>query len=261
VKNILISISFCILFLVSSLKAQEIATTPTLTPKTDSLRKVKEFGFGFTGLQSISYSMQYRWGNTKRLFRVNGTIGSTVGFGNGFNSSTIGELFNSNTTTINSTTYSPLGINTAGLSFGVLYLKNLVKNFGIMYGPMVGLTCSTAGTQTVEVNTSTGNLTNTTINTHTKTIQPYIGFALGMFYKINKSFFLYAEITPNIYYARTNSKPNSTSNLNSNTNLINTTSNTSSSNNTFGMASLSNSLATLTIVYRITGSTINNLHL
>jgi hypothetical protein len=270
-KSIKIIILSCILLLASSLKAQGVTPTPTLTPKTDSLRKVKEFGLGFTSLQSTSYSLQYRWGNTKRLFRVNATIAGSTAFGKSSSSSTSTlDTLNSNSASSNTKSKTPLNLST-GLSVSMLNFKYIIKKFGIIYGPMLGLSYSTVTTQANTPGTATNfNFgssaqqnapfpTNNTTNTHTQSIQPYIGFVVGAFYKINKSFFLYAEITPNLYYTHTNSTSNNTStNINTNnfpSTLLNSnqSSNTSSSNNTFGIASLSNSLATLTIVYRITG--------
>lgn len=261
-KTITIVISSCILFLVSSLKAQEATLTPTLTPKTDSLpKKVKEFGIGFTSL--TAYSLQYRWGNTKRLFRINATIGGSTAFGNGTGSSNQIEAMdynNNNTTT--STTNTPLNFSTS-LSFSILNTKYIAKKFGLIYGPVAGISYSIINSQS----NITGNAVNqysfaTTnngifpINNSTKTesvnFQPYLGFVLGAFYKINKSFFLYAEIAPNIYYARTNNTLSTTnSNYNSGVNYS-STNNTATFNNTFGVANLSNSAATITIVYRIT---------
>ena len=261
-KNATIIITSCILLLVSSLKAQEAITTPTVTPKTDSLpKKVKEFGIGFTSL--TAYSLQYRWGNTKRLFRVNATIGGSTTFGNGSNNSTNDQTTGStNNTTGNSTTNSPIVFN-AGLSFSMLYLKPLVKKFGLIYGPIAGVSYSTSNNQTTGTTTAvlyapnaTNNGTypnNTTTKITSKTLQPYLGFVLGAFYKINRSFFIYAEIAPNIYYARTNSTNSTTQSvLNLNNSVGNITNNTSTSNNAFGIANLSNSGATITIVYRIT---------
>jgi len=262
-KNITIIIASCILLLASSLKAQETITTPTLTPKTDTLpKKVKEFGIGFTSL--TAYSLQYRWGNTKRLFRVNATITGSTAFGNGTSGNSQTNVGNGNN--IDSTTNknkTPLNFS-ASLSFSMLNLKYITKKFGLMYGPVAGVGYSIINSQSTQTGT---NLTNYTYNssqnngsfpitsstkTESVTFQPYLGFVLGAFYKINKSFFLYAEIAPNIYYARTNST-NSTKEVNNGSANYSSTNNTSAFNNTFGLASLSNSAATITIVYRITG--------
>ena len=254
-KNIAIIITSCILLLASSLKAQEAITTPTLTPKTDSLRKIKEFGLGFSSLFSSSYSLQYRWGNTKRLFRVNANIGGFTAFGKTSSSSTGGDTINNSTTTNTGGTKTPLSV-TSNLSFSILYLKNIVKKFGVVYGPVAGIGYSTLTTQS----NSTGSVFSTSnggypvynnTNYHTSTFQPYLGFVLGAFYKINRSFYLYAEIAPNVYYAHTNRATNTNS---TNYNRLNysSTNNTSTSNNAFGIANLSNSGATITIVYRIT---------
>ncbi len=255
-KNITIIITSCILLLVSSLKAQEVTPTATLTPKTDSIqKKVKEFGIGFTGLNA--YSLQYRWGNTKRLFRVNGTIGGSTAFGDGSsnsnNTNTIGNTsFNIN----NNKSKTPFNFSSS-LSFSMLYLKSLAEKIGIVYGPVAGFSYSTITTNTTQTtNSSSQNNSNNTANTNntqTQNMQPYLGFVFGAFWKISKSFFLYAEIAPNVYYQRsyTTSK-NSTTTSNSNPNSSNTSSSSISHNNTFGLASLSNSGAMLTIVYRIT---------
>ena len=249
----------CILLFTSSLKAQEIASTPTLTPKTDSLpKKIKEFGIGFTSL--TAYSLQYRWGNTKRLFRVNANISGSTSFGNGTNGNGNTNINGSSNSWGSTTTNSPLNCNVS-LSFSMLNLKQLVKKVGLIYGPVAGLSYSTVTTHSTVISnssssnngfTNTTTTNNTTTDIQSQTLQPYIGFVLGAFYKINKSFFLYAEIAPNIYYAYNyNNNHSSGSTTNSSTQF--TGSSSSTFNNTFGLANLSNSGATITIVYRITG--------
>ena len=127
-KNSTIIIASCILLLVSSLRAQEVVNTSTLTPKTDSLpKKVKEFGIGFTSL--TAYSLQYRWGNTKRLFRANINIAGSTAFGNGNNGndqSTIQTTISTNNTPGITTTNTPISFAT-GISFSMFYLKNISK--------------------------------------------------------------------------------------------------------------------------------------
>lgn len=261
-KNITIIITSFILFFASSLKAQEIVSTPTLTPKTDSLpKKVKEFGIGFSSL--TAYSLQYRWGNTKRLFRINATITGSTAFGSGTsgsNQTNVGNGNNMDSTT--NKTKTPLNFSTS-LSFSILNLKYIAKKFGLMYGPVAGVGYSIINSQSTQTGINSTNYTynssqnngNFPISSSTKTesvtFQPYLGFVLGAFYKINKSFFIYAEIAPNIYYARTNST-SSTTNTNNSQSNYSYGNNSSTFNNTFGIASLSNSAATITIVYRIT---------
>ncbi len=279
-KNITIVITSCILLFISSLKAQDAAPTITLTPKTDSLPKIKEFGFGFSSLFSTSYSLQYRWGTEKRLFRVNGNINGFTAFGKSSSSGSQAQDTLSNTSgTSNTKTKTPLSLSSS-LSISMLHIKYLVKKFGIIYGPLVGITYSNTTNQSTSPGTATTynyypkpsqTVTfpvNNTTNTHSETIQPYIGFAFGAFYKINKSFFLYAEIAPNVYYQRLNSTSNTT-NINSynpppNTqyqNYYNSVSNAKSSTNTFGVSSLANTAATLTLVYRITKKQVITPHL
>jgi hypothetical protein len=254
-KNSKIIIIAIAILISGSIHAQVI-NKDTLLPR------VKEFGIGFSGL--TSFSLQYRWGNTKRLFRVNATIGGSTAFGKGSNGSTqIQDTISSSVNVNSSKTKTPLNF-TAGLSFSILHVKYIVEKFGLMYGPVAGVSYSTLTTETngtgitanyylnFPINSGTYPNSSTTKN-HSETIQPYVGFVLGAVYKINTSFLLYAEIAPNVYYARTNSTTNTTNYDKSPNNYYSTNNNNSSnSNNTFGLASLTNSGATITLVYRIT---------
>jgi hypothetical protein len=249
IKAIQIAIALTAMFIVSTLTAQE-----------QQPLKVKEYGIGLSSFNS--FSLQYRWGNEKRLFRLNATIGGSTSFGSGNSNLSQGQdtMF-SNSNNLTSKTSTPINFNT-GLSFSMLKLKQIADKFGLMYGPIVGLSYSIASSQTTQTGTGTSYYynnpshsgtypINNSIKNHSSTLQPYIGFVLGAFYKINASFLLYAEIAPNIYYGYTTRTSNQTNN-NQAPYAYNTTNNSTDSNNSFGLANLSNSGATLTIVYRIT---------
>ena len=181
--------------------------------------KVKEYGIGFYGFNS--YSLQYRWGNENRLYRLNGGIGSQTQFGN---------------TQINSS--KPTGNLGGGLSFGILKLKSINEKFGIFHGGSFGINYQYSVTRF----TSPGM---TSINKN-QSLQPNIGITLGAFYKITPSIILYAEITPNIYYTYDFSKNSQTDVLSNQTEINKVHS------NAIGLSSFSNSSALLTLAYRIT---------
>jgi hypothetical protein len=70
---------------------------------------------------------------------------------------------------------------------------------------------------------------------------------LGMMYKVNANFFMYAEVNPNLYFQYYKNQQKTVSNSNSNIKQENT-----SNNYTYGVAGLSNSGLMLTFAYRIT---------
>ncbi len=242
-----------VILISSNLKAQDSSSQATLP-------KVKEYGVGFTGLNS--FSLQYRWGNEKRLFRINATIGGSTAFGkNSGNLTQAQDTMYRNNNTYTSKTTSPVNFNSS-LSFSILKIKYVADKFGFMYGGVVGVSYSTTNTQATEagtnVNYSYNNANNTglfpyseTTKNHSQIIQPYAGVILGVVYKINSSFLVYLEIAPNIYYARNNTTiTDDTNNKQPNQYVVSQTQKTA--NNTFGIANLTNSGAMLTVVYRIT---------
>jgi len=181
--------------------------------------KVKEFGIGLSSFNS--FSLQYRWGNEKRLFRINAVIGGSTSFGNGtnnFDETRDTSYKNSNSTTSKST--SPLNIN-GTLSFSILRIKQIKDKFGLFSGPTIGVSYLTSNIKTTETGT------------------------------INASFLIYAEISPNLYYAYNTTSNKRIDNTSQPSQYI-SSSNSTSSGNTFGVSNLSNSAALLTIAYRIT---------
>ncbi len=81
---------------------------------------------------------------------------------------------------------------------------------------------------------------------------PALGIALGAVYKITPYFLVYVEIAPNIYYAYYKTLKNTTTLTSYPTYTTSETTDHSYSGNMFGLSTLSNSFASLTLVYRIT---------
>ncbi|MEO8760337.1 MAG: hypothetical protein ABI388_04285 [Bacteroidia bacterium] len=252
-KNSKIIFAAIIISFATALQAQDLGMQ---TPPA----KVKEYGVGLSNLNS--FSLQYRWGNEKTLFRINATVGGSTGFGKGSNNTT--ETQDTNYVNNNASTTkknSPINFNTS-LSFSVLKIKYVTEKFGLMCGGVAGISYSTTNTQTNQTGTNTyyngyNNASNgsfpysETIKGHSQNIQPFVGVVLGAVYKISPSFLVYLEIAPNIYYAHTNTTSTTASTSQQpNHFLINGT--TKNATNTIGIASLSNSGAMLTFVYRIT---------
>jgi len=239
VKKIKIVIAFALILIVSTLKAQ-----------VNQPNDVKEFGIGLSSLNS--FSLQYRWGNENRLFRITGTIGGTTSNGNSSNNtSDVLDTTYNNSSSTSTSNKSPINLN-CGLGFSILKLKSISQKFEFMYGGICSISYIYSNTQSTQTGSSINNgITypdDMTSKRTSQTLQPSIGIVIGAVYKISSSFLLYAEIAPNIYYAYNKTTTNST--YSSQQNEI-STSNTSSSNNTFGVSGLSNSGASLTIVYRI----------
>jgi hypothetical protein len=252
-KNLKTTLAVALASITSLLCAQQqtpIADTLAAKQKTS----IKEYGIGFTNLNS--YSLQYRWGNPKVLYRINANVGFT-GLANSNNTS---DSYNQNSNgSSNSTTQTqiktPVTLST-GIGFSVLSLKQINPKFGLMIGGITGLTYSYTTGQNIQTssnyNTSNGNSSqSTTIKSTSQTLQPYMGCVLGAYYKINPSFIIYAEISPNIFYAATQTKTNTTYQYDP----IGTNSKSGDSrfnNGNLGLSGLTNSGAMLTLVYRIT---------
>lgn len=223
----------------------------------DQLPKVKEFGIGLTNFNS--FSLQYRWGNEKRLFRISGNIGGTTSNGNSSDkSTTIQDTINNGSSSTAKTT-SPINLN-CGLSFSILKIKSVSEKLGFVYGGISSFAYAISQTNTNKNSIQQGNtypnnsnsINTTTSKISSQTFQPSIGMALGVVYKINSSFLLYAEIDPNLYYAYQKTTSITTNEITSTTYNYLQTDNVPGSTNTFGIANLTNSGASLTIVYRIT---------
>lgn len=219
------------------------------------LSKVKEVGIGLKSFNS--FSMQFRWGNERRLFRISGNIGGTTSNENSSNNSTsLQDAINGSSSGTVKTT-SPVNLD-CGLSVSILRIKPVSEKFGMVYGGIAAFTYSDNQSKTVRTTNNTGYITypypNSTITETTKnnsqTFRPSLGIAFGAVYQISPSFLLYAEIDPNIYYAY-NKKATETTTAISGTYNYTQTINSPGSANTFGLSDLSNSGASLTIVYRI----------
>lgn len=205
--------------------------------------KIKEIGLGLYNFQN--FSLQYRWGNEKRLFRINGNLG--VSSGNG-RSDTYG--LRKADTTFSSYNYgddlkTPVNLN-VGLGFSVLKQRSINDKFGFMYGPLIGISYSYIQSERYSSSSGSGYYTSTTAVQKSQTIQPYLGMVVGASYKINASFFIYLEIGPNVYY----SFYQSFTTRDTQGGLSYSEEETSSNDNSFGISGLSNSGAMLTFVYR-----------
>ncbi|MFI5141295.1 MAG: hypothetical protein ACHQII_02965 [Bacteroidia bacterium] len=230
--------------------------TPTANP-TDTLatkQKVKEYGIGFTSLNS--YSLQYRWGTPKLLYRINANIGFTGLAKNDNTSGTYDQNITSySSSTTETQTKTPATLST-GVGFSMLTFKQINPKFGLMIGGIAGLTYSyTTGQNTLTTSnysTGSGSSSQTTITkTTAQTLQPYLGCVLGAYYKFNPSFIIYAEISPSIFYAATQTTGNTT--YQNNPASINIkTSDSRINNSNIGLSGITNSGAMLTLVYRIT---------
>jgi hypothetical protein len=250
-KTIAVAIGCMTLFSCLKIHAQE------LRHKHDSLGKVQEFGLGFTGFKS--FSMQYRWGSEKKLYRITGSIGNSSSFGKLDGSSQQTSFLPPNINAVTQSTPANVGV---ALSFAILKLKPVTEKFGFLFGTTFGISYSYLQTKLLE-NRSNNYYDSTNIVTSvynssqvvsTHVIQPYVGLALGGYYKITPYFWLYAEIDPRVYYAFTITKNSFTSSDPQSYNPPNPVVNTresidNSHTHEFGISNLSNSLASLTLVY------------
>lgn len=246
-KKVKIFVLLTLTIIVSTMKAQDQAQSS----------RIKEYGIGLYGLSN--FSLQYRWGNEKKLFRVHGNVGLS-GLTNKNTASTT-QMQDLVTNQNYSTSYkytTPLDFY-FGLGLSILKLKSITDNFGLLYGPSIGLTYTNTTNQSDWTNTTTYNVSGIkqmderTVKTNEQELRPNIGFIFGAFYKISSSFYIYGEVVPNIYFGylsgsiTTNFKRTSTNNP-----TLSETTTDPVSSITYGISGLSNSGALLTFAYRIT---------
>lgn len=252
-KKLKIQLAMAFAFATTMLCAQQqTQATDSLATKQKTL--VKEYGIGFTSLNN--YSLQYRWGNPKLLYRIN----ANIGFTGLLNNNNLTDTYNQGATSYSSTSNNtqvktPVNINTA-VGFSMFGFKQISQKFGFITGGAAGLTYSytTAQTTVTTSNYSTGNIPQSEIQvskTTTQILQPYIGCVLGAYYKITPSFIVYAEITPNVYFATTITNGTTTYTENP-TNFNHKSSDLRTRNSNLGISGLTNSGAMLTLAYRIT---------
>jgi hypothetical protein len=266
-----VTATFLVFMLHAQVQKDSVKAQQPLALAKAQLPKVQEFGIGISGFNN--YSLQYRWGNENRLYRIQGNIGGSGSVGNSSNNSYTAQDTTNNSALSTTKTTTPINLN-CGLSFSILKIKPVSEKFGLLYGGFCALNYFIKQSNSTE-NTNTfysinnGNSVNHSINTtitkqNSQTFQSSIGLVLGAVYNINASFRIYAEIDPSVYYSYNNSTTNTTSSTTyPNSPNANNIHNTQSSGNgyptylanpinTFGLQSLSNSGASLTIVYRIT---------
>jgi len=216
----------------------------------DTIHKVNEIGIGFAS--TSSFSLRYQWGIDQMVYRI-----SLVSLG-GTNSNANTSYAQTNTIvsnnydyiTLGSTSNTPINL-TGGLNLSMVRIKQVNDKFGFMYGLAIGINLSYVETKAEtnylynpsNYNPIPSNYTTTSI---TSSYAPFIGFVIGARYKISKSFFVYAEITPNVNFTYAQAKVN-------NTPGVNTPQNSNKITRTYGLSGLTNSGAMITIIYRIKG--------
>lgn len=218
--------------------------------------KVKEYGIGIYNFNN--FSIQYRWGHEKKLNRITGSLGlSNSNNKDNISSSYIQDTNVGNTTSIQNTDI-PFNFR-VGLNYSILFLKPMNDNFGLFYGPSLGINYNNV-IQNHDFNSS---FINTSNNTETQTSNNEIknqlygtnlGFVIGAFYKLNKSIYIYGEINPNLYinYNKIQSSSNRTITNTSIQTSTTTTQDQNTSRVNYGLNNFSNSNLMLTFAYRIT---------
>lgn len=214
---------------------------------------VKEYGFGLYSLNN--FSLQYRWGTEKKLFRIAGDIDLSSSKQNVNSTTLFNDSFAINSQNNNASTKNPFNIG-LGIGLSILNLKPINENFGLVFGPSFATSfyyssSKDEGTQ-IDSGTSFSKRMNYFTETKNTTIRPSLGLIIGGYYSFNSKFFIYGEIRPNFYlkYEKNENTNNSNSIISNQPNTyIERTNDTDGT--TFGISNLSNSNAMITFVYRI----------
>lgn len=174
--------------------------------------KVKEVGLGLSNLNVFNtdaYSLNYRWGKSEKLFTIRGGLNLNSNFDQKNN---IGDNFNdtlvaSFTNDFKQETPYNIGLN---LSINTINLKPINEKFGFFYGFGLGIGFNTNKTNTesiqISISRAQPNLRfEQKINSEntTTSIRPSLFAPIGFYYNLGKSFRIYAEISPTIYYSHT----------------------------------------------------------
>ena len=231
---------FIIIFIYSNFTyAQAVAQLP----------KVKEIGIGLYGFND--FSLQYRWGTTKKLYRMMGDIGV-----NSSNSKSNTEYSNLSDTNLDlgtqhSKTNIPLNLS-LGFQFSVLNLKPINEKFAFFWGPTIGFTYLNNITKDESSNINKYQTYSTIIENKQKRFRPNIGLVLGVSYKISNQFYMYCEINPNFFIQYSDNHITTLYNiLNPKQTPESYTKEFISSSFDYGVSSISNSNAMITFAYRI----------
>jgi len=214
----------------------------------DKPLNIKEIGFGLTSLNS--FSLQYRWGNEHRLFRFSGNLG--IGTSTGKTTDEVNYEPDGTLSENTTKTTSPVSLD-FGISFSILKTKSISEKFGCLFGGIFTLGYSIDQENSTEDNDGTTYpYSPYTIKTkdNEQTFRPAAGLALGAFYKISPSFLLYAEIDPQIYFAYRITTSDQTTTTTYTDFISIKTEKLKNTTSTVGLTSLTNSGASITIVYR-----------
>jgi len=218
-------------------------TTPLAN--TDLPLPYHEVGIGFTS--TTNFSLRYEWGIDQMLYRITlASLGASTSADNTTENYSNPNPGNGVGTTYQPSSSTPLNLS-LGLNFSMAKIKSINEKFGFMFGTLVGFNITMLQQKTVYqyLLAPAGVQAPYKYEKETRNASyaPFIGALIGVRYKINSSFYLFAEIAPNISYTYATSKI-------SNPFGWYPPGNTSSTTNTFALSGLSNSGATLTIAYR-----------
>ena len=212
-----------------------LAFLPTVLKAQRDTGKIREAGLGFSNLNS--FSIAYQWGTPKTIYSF-----SVMSFSLSApkNSSNNGD----DTNTISNSTSNGVNINFS-LAFSITKAKRLSPKLDFLHGGIIGTGFGYMHNNSSDYSGSGPVLTSSYSSKNTTySYTPFVGIVLGLRYAISNLFYVYAEVSPRIYY--TYSKATSTS-----TDIISQSVNTSQSiEQTPGISNLSNSGASLMLVYR-----------
>ena len=217
----------------------------------DSIKKTyyHEVGIGFTS--TTSFNLHYQYGTDNLIYRA--MVASLGGTNSDANTNYQWTGINSSTSAAATTPVvnTPVNIN-GSLNISAAKIKNINDKFGIMYGVEAGVILSYVKTQTdyseifaptagPSVQSQYSNYTNIVT---TQSYEPFLGAVIGIRYKINSHFHVYAEVDPNINYTLGIARNYYSSGINTPVKSLKYT-------DTYGLSGLSNSGAMISIIYRI----------
>jgi len=212
-----------------------VAFPHTMLKAQSDTGKIREVGLGFSNLNS--FNIAYQWGTRKTLYSFSVTsiaFSAPASSSNDFNDTISGNNSTSNETSIS-----------FSLAFSIVKAKKLSPKLDFLHGVILGTGLGYSQSSSTNFSYSgVISITSSTSEDKTYSYTPFIGVVLGVRYALSNLFYIYAEISPRIYYDYSKTTSTSTNNY------LLTVDTGQEIEKTPGISNLSNTGAALMLVYR-----------
>ena len=226
-----------------------LLTNSTSAQDSTQVGKFHELGVGSNG--SSTFNLRYQYGNDNFFYRVSLLNLSVSNNNSGTSYQQTSTNANAAISQTNPSTLTPINLG-FGLNFIVGKVKALNDKIGISMGLLGGVNIaynSSTNNYSYLINSlgnpnNSANYSNYSTTVSNASYNPQLGMVVGLRYKLNNHFFVFAEITPTLNYTLAWNKSVSTPG-------VNTPANTLKYTDTYALNGLALSNAMVTLQYRI----------